>query len=66
MDHSPNRQTFELGKCASVAGKTIKIFLSCDVGFESIVKLRSCKVYQFCGDVHGKAFSRVIRKYTKG
>ncbi len=50
-DHIPIRQTFELGKFISTAGKSII----------NLVKLLSL-VEKY---VHGNAFPRVIQKYTK-
>ena len=80
MDHSPIRQTFELGKSISTAGKSILNFIQflCLVAkYCKMWKIYSCKVCEFCILLYyerkgvttmwkcGNAFSRVIQKYTK-
>ena len=44
MDHSPIRQTFELGKFISTAGKSI---INLVEKYRKMWKIQSCEVYEF-------------------
>ncbi len=80
MDHSPIRQTFELGKFISTAGKSIiNLVKLCSLveKYRKMWKIQSCEVCEFCMLLYyarksvttfrkcGNAFPRVIQKYTK-
>ncbi len=68
MDHSSIRQTFELGKFISIAGKSILNLVKCEVWLRNIVKCGKYSHAKFANFVYsksGNAFARVIQKYTK-
>ena len=51
MDHPPIRQTFELGKFISTAGKSIINLVKLGSLVEKdrkMWKIQSCEVYEFC------------------
>ena len=72
MDRSPIRQTFELGKFISTAGKSI---LDCEVWLQNIVKCHMKFVYfvysltliniSKCGNAFPCVMQRYTVKYTK-
>ena len=52
MDHSPIRQTFELGKIISTAGKRIINLLNGEVWLKNIVKCGKYSHVKFANFVH--------------
>ena len=80
MDHSPIRQTFELGKFIITAGNGITNLvkmLSLVTKYRKLCNIQSCEVRQCCILLYyaresvttfpkcGNAFPPVIQKYTK-
>ncbi len=47
MDHSPIRQTSELGKFISTAGKSIINLVNCEIWLKNIVKCGKCSHVKF-------------------
>ena len=47
MDHSPIRQTFELGKFISTAGKSIINLVKLVEKYRNIWKIQSCEICEF-------------------
>ena len=78
MDHSAIKQTSELGKFISTAGKSIINLVNCEIWLKNIVKMwkiQSCEVCDFCTDTFVlrvekryhilRYFSTKLRNFTK-